>query len=91
MTSYVPFPRLWPRTKLSLHYVGQAKKYEELSLAEFTARYLTIMQQGTVGAVRESRLAHLKQLMYYAITSTRASVLNFHAAFLMEIEQGNMK
>ena len=91
MTSYVPYPQLWPHTKLSLHYVSQAKKYEELSLAEFTAGYVTIIQQETVGAVRESRLAHLKQLMYYATTSTWASVLNFHAAFLMEIERGNMK
>ena len=37
------------------------------------------------------RISHLKDLMYFATQYKWRSVLNFHAACLLEVERGNLK
>ena len=41
LTSRVVTPQLWPHSHLSLSYISKEKKYDELTLAEFTGGYGT--------------------------------------------------
>ena len=91
LTTNVPYPQRWPHTYLALHYVGKAKKYEELSIAEFCAGFATILERTTVAMEKEARIAFFRELMYFATIYTWSEVLAFHAAYLMEIERGNLK
>ena len=48
LTSRVVNPQLWPHSHLSLSYVSKNKKYGDLTLAEFAARYAAILQKSTL-------------------------------------------
>ena len=90
LTSYVKYPQKWPHSHLKLHFVSKEKKYDDLSLAEFCAGYMSIL---TIckESHREARITHLEELMYHATTKPWKSILNYHAACLLEIERGNLK
>ncbi len=90
LTSFVKFPQMWPHSHLKYHFVAKAKKYDELSLAEFCAGYMSIMGICKTSH-REARIAHLEELMYHATTKPWKCILNYHAACLLEIERGNLK
>ena len=82
----------WPQAFLSLKYVTKAKKFEQLSLAEFVAGYSAILEQPSLrSSERKARIEHLRQLMYLATTHKWSSVLEFHACILTEIERGHLK
>ena len=44
VTSYVKYPQKWPHSHLKYHFVSKDKKYEELSIPEFCAGYMSILQ-----------------------------------------------
>ena len=90
LTSYVQFPQKWPHSHLSLHFVSKEKKYEDLSIAEFCAGYIAILETSPKSK-NAPRVAHLKELMYLATKYQWRYVLNYHAACLMEIERGHLK
>ena len=90
LTSYVQYPQKWPHSHLSLHFVSREKKYEELSIAEFCAGYIAILESSP-RSKNAPRVAHLKELMYLATKYQWRYVLNYHAACLMEIERGHLK
>ena len=90
ITSSVKNPQKWPHAHLAQHFVSRGKKYEELSLAEFCAGYATILNK-TKSKKRKHRITHLEDLMCLATRFQWRSVLNYHAAVLMEIERGNAK
>ena len=90
LTSYVQYPQKWPHSHLSLHFVSREKKYEELSIAEFCAGYIAILETSP-RSKNAPRVAHLKELMYLATKYQWRYVLNYHAACLMEIERGHLK
>ena len=91
LTHYVPYPQRWPHTYLSQQYVGKEKKYEDLSIAEFGAGYCTILERTEVASERLARTALLKELMYFSTVYRWSSVLDYHAACLLEIERGHSK
>ena len=83
-------PQKWPHSHLKLHFVAKERKYDELSLAEFCAGYMSILKICKTSH-REARIAHLEELMYHATTKPWKCILNYHAACLLEIERGNLK
>ena len=89
LTSYVKFPQKWPHSHLKHHFVAKNKKYDDLSLAEFCAGYLSILRK--CKSSKMARIEHLEDLMYHATTKPWRNVLNYHAACLLEIERGNLK
>ena len=90
LTSNVKFPQTWPHSTLKFHFVGKEKKYDELSLAEFCAGYMSILKISK-SSQKKARIEHLEELMYLATHKPWKSVLNYHAACLLEIERGNLK
>ncbi len=90
LTSYVKYPQKWPHSHLKFHFVSKDKKYDDLSLAEFCAGYMSILKN-CKSSHKEARIAHLEELMYEATTKSWKCVLNYHAACLLEIERGNLK
>ena len=91
MTSHVKYPQEWPHSNLSLHFVSNSKKYEDLSLGEFCAGYATILEGIKSKKLQRYRIQHLKELMYLATRYRWDCVLNFHAACVLEIERGHAK
>ena len=94
LTSFVKYPQMWPHTYLSQNFVSQNKKYEELNIPEFCAGYMAILENEDENGDKDvliHRVAHLKDLMYFATQYKWRSVLNFHAACLLEVERGSMK
>ena len=90
LTSYVRYPQEWPHSHLSLSFVSRPKQYEELTIAEFSAGFATILEAETNEEIRSYRTKHFKNLMYLATNYHWKNVLNFHAACLLEIERGNL-
>ena len=91
ITSRVRYPQDWPHSFLSLHYVDKDKKYDQLTMSEFCAGYLTIMENISDRKILSYRTTHLKDLMYLTTKYNWKAVLNFHAACLLEIERGQME
>ena len=90
-SSYVKYPQRWPHTQLALHFAcTKEKKLEELSIPEFCAGYITILETSSKDKM-EHRRAHLKELMYLATKYQWKNVLSYHAACLTEIERGHLK
>ena len=85
----VMFPQIWPHSALKFHFVGKNKDYDDLSLAEFCAGYMSILKK-CKSSQREARIAHMEELMYLATTKPWKSVLNYHGACLLEIERGDL-
>ena len=90
LTSNIKYPQKWPHSFLKLHYVAKEKKYDDLTLAEFCAGYLAILKI-CKSSHKKARIDHLEELMYHATTKPWKSVLNYHAACLLEIERGDLK
>lgn len=92
LTSRVVTPQLWPHSHLSLSYISKAKKYDELTLAEFAGGYAAILQRPDLSPVElRARLEHFSSLMYLATQFTWPSVRELHAAVLFEIECGRAR
>ena len=90
LTSYVKYPQKWPHSHLKFHFVSKDKRYDDLSIPEFCAGYMSILQSCKSSQMKH-RIAHLEELMYHATTKPWKCVLNYHAACLLEIERGNLK
>ena len=90
LTSNIRYPQKWPHSFLKLHYVAKEKKYDDLTLAEFCAGYIAILKI-CKPSHQQARIDHFEELMYHATTKSWKSVLNYHAACLLEIERGNLK
>lgn len=90
LTSNIRYPQKWPHSFLKLHYVAKEKKYDDLTLAEFCAGYIAILKI-CKPSHKQARIDHFEELMYHATTKSWKSVLNYHAACLLEIERGNLK
>ena len=89
-SSYVKYPQRWANTQLALHFAcSKEKKLEELSIPEFCAGFLTILETSSKGKM-SFRMAHLKELMYLATKYQWRNVLSYHAACLTEIERGHL-
>ena len=91
MTSRVKYPQEWPHSNLSLHFISDKKKYEDLSIEEFCAGYATIVENIKDRKLKKYRIQHLKELMYLATRYNWTCVLNYHAACLLEIERGYLQ
>ncbi len=70
--------------------MNKSKEYEELSIPEFCAGFAAILKEVESEEVKW-RIEHLQDLMYSATQYSWKSVLNFHAACLLEIERGHIK
>ena len=89
-SSYVKNPQRWANTQLALHFAcTREKKLEELSIPEFCAGFLTIMETSSKSKLKD-RMSHLKELMYLATKYQWRNVISYHAACLTEIERGHM-
>ena len=85
LTSRVVFTQLWPHSQLSLAYVSKDKGYDELTIAEFSAGYTSILKLPSISE-RNARLDHFIRLMYLLMQFTWPAVREFHATVLLEIE-----
>ena len=84
----VLIPQVWPHSLLNSALTSQ-KKDEQLSLAEFVAGCVPILQSFKHrNSEFKSMLEHLSSLMYLAVSFDWESVLSFHAAVLLDIERG---
>ncbi|KAK3754770.1 hypothetical protein QZH41_007277 [Actinostola sp. cb2023] len=64
-TSKVLYPQFWPHSFLCLTHARREVKYEDLSMAEFVAGYVQILQSNDISSVeRATRPKHLVSLMY---------------------------
>ena len=88
-TSNVQFPQIWPHSALKIHILGKEKDYDELSLAEFCAGYVSILKK-CEKAEKQARINHFEELMYLATHKPWKAVLNYHGACLIEIERGKV-
>ena len=87
LTSRVVFTQLWPHSQLSLAYVSKDKGYDELTIAEFSAGYTSILKLPSISdSERNTRLDHFIRLMYLLMQFTWPAVREFHATVLLEIE-----
>ena len=92
LTSRVVLPQLWPHSQLSLAYVSKDKSYHELTIAEFSAGYASILKLPSLSeSERSARLDHFIGLMYLVTQFTWSAVREFHAAVLFEIECGRAR
>ena len=70
--------------------MGKDKKYDDLSIAEFVAGYMSIVMK-CKSTEKKARIIHLEELMYLATHKPWKAVLNYHGACLLEIERGNLE
>ena len=86
------FPQKWPHNFLNPHFVNckDRKTYEDLSMSEFCAAYMTILEKESDDKLMH-RVAHLKELMYLSTRYKWRSILDYHGACLLEIERGQLK
>ena len=86
LTSRVVFPQLWPHSQLSLAYVSKDKGYDELTIAEFSAAYASILNLPSISDTeRNARLVHFIGLTYLVTQFTWPAVREFHAAVLFDL------
>ena len=63
-TSCVVHPQLWAHSHLSLSYISKDKKYDDLTLVEFMAGYVAILQRPNLSSLECcARINHLASLM----------------------------
>ena len=83
--------QFWPHSELSMGYITKDIGYDELSLEEFVAGYSAILLLPQVSSrERLHHTEHLGALMYLASIYEWSAVRSFHAAVLLEIEQGQL-
>ena len=92
LMSHVLAPQHWPYSFVSLGYVSKERPYDELTLAEFTARYASILQLNSLPPDEHSgHLDHFVVLMYLLTQFPWPVIRGFHAAVLFEIECGRAR
>ena len=92
LNSDVKFPQKWPHSFLNPMFVNSKEKnYEDLTISEFCAGYMTILEDEENEEKRGYRTAHLKELMYLSTRFRWKCVLDYHGACLTEIERGHLK
>lgn len=79
------FPQRWPH----IFAQGEPKLYSDLTLAEFCAGYIAILQQHPDN--QEALLSHFHDLMILASSYKWSAVCSFHYKVLRSIELGLMK
>ena len=78
------FPQPWPH----IYAPGEPKLYNDLTLPEFSAGYLVIIQQTDKPAQKAAHIRHLHGLMVLASTHQWSAVRSFHYKVLRSIELG---
>ena len=78
------FPQDWPH----IFAPGEPKLYSNLSLAEFCAGYLTIVENRATDQQKAAMMAHLLDLMVLASSYNWSAVRAFHYKVLRAIEMG---
>ena len=92
LNSDVKFPQKWPHSFLNPLFVSSKEKnYEDLSISEFCAGYMTILENEECEQKKAFRTAHLKELMYLSTRFRWRCVLDYHGACLTEIERGHLR
>ena len=92
LNSEIKFPQKWPHSFLNPQFVSSREKnYEDLSISEFCAGYMAILEDEVCEERRAFGTAHLKELMYLSSRFEWRCVLDYHGACLMEIERGHLK
>ena len=92
LNSDVKFPQKWPHSFLNPMFVNSKEKnYEDLTISEFCAGYMTILEDEENEEKKGYRTAHLKELMYLSTRFRWKCVLDYHGACLTEIERGHLK
>ena len=84
------FPQLWPH----IFAPGEPKLYSDLSLAEFCAGYIAILQQYPDGSNRfppGALLSHFHELMVLTCSYQWSAVRAYHYKALRSIEMGLVK
>jgi hypothetical protein len=85
-TSRVTNPQLWPHSELNVSYAAKEICYDDLSMEEFVAGYVSILNRGNITETEKRlREEHLIQLMYLAISFEWKAVVAYHGAVLVEI------
>ena len=86
------YPQVWPQSQLSLTYIRKAVPYDNLSLAEFAARFACILRLPSLSATeRDAHTEHFTTLMYLATQVSWPAVCSLYAAVLFEIECGRLR
>lgn len=80
-------PQQWPH----IYAPGEPKLYTDLTLAEFCAGYLVILQQSASSTNHAALLAHFHHLMVLASTYKWSAVRSFHYKVLRSLELGLVK
>lgn len=92
LNSQIKFPQKWPHSYLNPSFVNSKEKaYEDLSISEFVAGYMTILEDDDSEERRTHRSEHLKELMYLSTRFKWKNILDYHGACLTEIERGHLK
>ena len=81
LNSDVKFPQKWPHSFLNPMFVNSKEKnYEDLTISEFCAGYMTILEDEENEEKKGYRTAHLKELMYLSTRFRWKCVLDYHEA-----------
>ena len=83
---------VWPQAKLSLQYAGRRLKYDELSMPLFVAGFIESLDSDIKRGRTEqlnSKLMHLKSLMYAASYQDWDVILELNTAIVSDIERGH--
>ena len=92
LNSQIRFPQKWPHSYLNPSFVNSREKtYEDLTISEFVAGYMTILDDEESEDKRLYRREHLKELMYLSTRFKWRNILDYHGACLTEIERGHLK
>ncbi len=81
---------LWPPQEGIYTQDSLAPQYDELSQGQFVAGFLNCVFKAPKNQT-EHRLKHLRDLMVDTVRHPWSKVRSFHAVFLQQIEQGNIK
>ena len=81
------FPQEWPH----IHAPGEPKLFKDLTMAEFCAGFLSIIQSCSVDARRQAYIGHFHDLMILASNYNWSAVRAYHYKVLRSIELGLVK
>ena len=79
----------WPHMKLKMKFVSHNVKFTDLTPNLFAAGEMEIILQCTNVVEKNSRLEFLRVLLYHADKFPFAKILDWYAAWVLEIEYGN--
>ena len=85
LNSQIRYPQKWPHSFLNASFVNSREKnYEDLSIAEFVAGYMKILEDEESEDKRVFCCEHLKELMYLSTRFKWRNILDYHGACLTE-------